>query len=132
MSTTATQAKQVLKGGEFLIKESHAEDIFSRDELNEEQHMIEDMCSDFIEKEIYPNLERIEQKEEGLTVSLLHKAGELGLLGMSIPEEYGGFGKDFITNTVMMETMSRGGSFSVSMAAHTGIGTLPILYFGTE
>ncbi len=130
MSTT-TASKQVLKGGEFLIKETEAQDIFTREELNEEQLMIQDMVSDFIEKEIYPNLERIEKQEEGVTVSLLQKAGELGLLGMAIPEEYGGFGKDFNTNTVMMETMSRAGSFSVSLGAHTGIGTLPILYFGT-
>jgi len=131
MSTT-TATHQVLKGGEFLIKESRAEDIFTREELNEEQRMIQDMVNDFIQKEIYPNLERIENQEEGLTVSLLHKAAELGLLGMAIPEEYGGFGKDFNTNTVMMETMSRAGSFSVSLGAHTGIGTLPILYFGTD
>ncbi len=128
--TTTTQPK-VLKGGEFLIKETKHDDVFTREELNEEQLMIQSMVSDFIEKEIYPNLERIEQQEEGLTVSLLKKAGELGLLGMAIPEEYGGFGKDFNTNTVMMETLSKSGSFSVSLGAHTGIGTLPILYFGT-
>lgn len=126
-----TTATHVLKGGEFLIKESLREDIFTREELNEEQRMIQDMVNGFIEKEVYPVLERLEHQEEGLTVSLLHKAAELGLLGMAIPEEYGGFGKDFNTNTVMMETMSRAGSFSVSLGAHTGIGTLPILYFGT-
>ncbi len=131
MSTT-TQAKEVLKGGEFLIKESEAESVFTREELNEEQLMIQDMCNDFIEKEVIPVYERLEQQEEGLAVSLLAKAGELGLLGMAIPEEYGGFGKDFNTNTVMMETMSKAGSFSVSMGAHIGIGTLPILYFGNE
>lgn len=131
MSTTTSQARHVLKGGEFLIKESHPGDVFTREELNEEQLMIQGMTNDFIEKEIYPNLDRIEKLEQGLTEALLHKAGELGLLGMAIPEEYGGFGKDFNTNTVMMETMSQSGSFSVSLGAHTGIGTLPILYFGT-
>ncbi|HXH20122.1 MAG TPA: acyl-CoA dehydrogenase family protein [Chitinophagales bacterium] len=131
MSTTTT-ATHVLKGGEFLIKESQPEEIFTREELNEEQRMIQDMVNGFIEKEVYPVLERLELQEEGLTVSLLHKAAELGLLGMAIPEEYGGFGKDFNTNTVMMETMSHAGSFSVSLGAHTGIGTLPILYFGTQ
>ncbi len=129
--STDTATKEVLKGGEFLIKDSEAQDVFIREELNEEQRMIEEMCNDFIEKEIYPNLERIEKQEEGLTVSLLQKAGELGLLGTSIPEEYGGFGKDFNTNTVLMEVMGKASSFSVTMGAHTGIGTLPILYFGT-
>src|SRR5688572_2077987 len=130
MSTTSAPTKEFLKGGEFLIKETEAQDVFTREELNEEQHMLEDMCNDFIDKEVYPNLDRIEKQEEGFTVSLLHKAAELGLLGIAIPEEYGGFGKDFNTNTVQMETMGRASSFSVSMGAHTGIGTLPILYFG--
>ena len=124
--------KEVLKGGEFLIKESMSENTFIREELNEEQRMIEGMCHDFLEQEIFPIYERIEKQEEGLTVSLLNKAGELGLLGTAIPEEYGGFGKDFNTNTVVGETIGKGGSFSLSLGAHTGIGTLPILYFGNE
>ncbi len=129
--STETVNKQILKGGEFLIKESEAQDVFTREDLNEEQRMLESMTNDFIDKEIYPNLEKIEKQEEGFVPSLLDKAGELGLLGLAIPEEYGGFGKDFNTNTVMMETMGKASSFSVSMGAHTGIGTLPILYFGT-
>ena len=130
--TTSTQTGQVLIGGEFLIKETNPVDIFTREELNEEQRMIENMCNDFIEKEIVPNLERIEQQEEGILVTLLNKAAELGLLGTSIPEEYGGFGKDFNTHTIQTETIAKSGSFAVTMGAHTGIGTLPILYFGND
>lgn len=120
-----------LKGGEFIVKESKAEDVFIREELNEEQRMIADMCKDFIETEIDPNLDRIDAMEEGLVPGLLDKAGELGLLGMAIPEEYGGFGKDVNTNTVVTELMGGAHSFAVALSAHTGIGTLPILYYGT-
>lgn len=120
-----------LKGGEFIVKESKAEDVFIREELSEEQRMIADMCKDFIETEIDPNLDRIDAMEDGLMVSLLDKAGELGLLGMAIPEEYGGFGKDVNTNTVVTELMGGAHSFAVALSAHTGIGTLPILYYGT-
>ncbi|CAN5429164.1 acyl-CoA dehydrogenase family protein [soil metagenome] len=128
----ATVAKtNALKGGEFIVKESKAEDVFIREELSEEQRMIADMCKDFIETEIDPNLDRIDAMEDGLMVSLLDKAGELGLLGMAIPEEYGGFGKDVNTNTVVTEQMGGAHSFAVALSAHTGIGTLPILYYGT-
>ncbi len=120
-----------LKGGEFIVKESKAEDVFIREELNEEQRMIADMCKDFIETEIDPNLDRIDALEEGLMPTLLDKAGQLGLLGMAIPEEYGGFGKDVNTNTVVTEMMGGAHSFAVALSAHTGIGTLPILYYGT-
>lgn len=128
----ATSVKtNALKGGEFIVKESKAEDVFIREELNEEQLMIAGMCKDFIEAEIDPNLDRIDGMEEGLVPSLLDKAGELGLLGMAIPEEYGGFGKDVNTNTVVTELMGGAHSFAVALSAHTGIGTLPILYYGT-
>lgn len=130
MEATAVKTK-ALKGGEFIVKESKAEDVFIREELNEEQRMIADMCKDFIETEIDPNLDRIDAMEDGLMVNLLNKAGELGLLGMAIPEEYGGFGKDVNTNTVVTELMGGAHSFAVALSAHTGIGTLPILYYGT-
>lgn len=130
METTSVKTN-ALKGGEFIVKESKAEDVFIREELNEEQQMIAGMCKDFIETEIDPNLDRIDGMEEGLVPSLLDKAGELGLLGMAIPEEYGGFGKDVNTNTVVTEMMGGAHSFAVALSAHTGIGTLPILYYGT-
>ncbi|RBL94242.1 acyl-CoA dehydrogenase family protein [Chitinophaga flava] len=124
--------KQALKGAEFLVKESVPEDVFTPEDFSEEQLMIKDMADQFISKEITPIVERIDKLEEGLMPSLLEKAGEQGLLGASFPEEYGGLGKDFVTATIINEGLGAGHSFSVAMAAHTGIGSLPILYFGTE
>lgn len=128
----ATVDKQALKGAEFLIKESVPEDVFTPEDFSEEQLMIKDMADQFISKEITPIVDRIDKLEEGLMPSLLEKAGEQGLLGASFPEEYGGLGKDFVTATIINEGLGAGHSFSVAMAAHTGIGSLPILYFGTE
>ncbi|MCH8903948.1 MAG: acyl-CoA dehydrogenase family protein, partial [Bacteroidetes bacterium] len=121
-----------LKGGEFLVKETDPNSVFIPQEFDEEQRMIADMCREFLDAHIFPNLDRIDAHEEGLMESLLDKAGELGLLGFNLPEEYGGFGKDFVATTLMTEVLGAGHSFPVSMLAHTGIGTLPILYFGTD
>lgn len=118
------------KGGEFLIKETEAKDIFIPEEWNEEQQMIGQTCADFLVQNVWNNLDRIDLQEEGLMPSLLEKAGELGLLGVSVPEEYGGFGKDFTTSMLVTEIMGAGHSFAVAISAHTGIGTLPILYYG--
>src|SRR5215207_8141771 len=131
MSTIAQQQK-VLKGGEWLIKESLPFETFIPEEYNEEQQMVKDMCASFLDTEVLPILDRIDKLEPGLMPSLVAKAGEQGLLGASIPEQYGGLGKDFITSTLVNEGLGGGFSFSVAVAAHTGIGTLPILYFGTE
>lgn len=122
----------VLKGGEFLIRESRPEDTFIPEELNEEQLMVKQMTEDFLKNEIVPNRLRIEKKEPGLTERLLEKAGELGLLGAHMPAQYGGTELDTNTNTVISDMLGPCGSFSTSIAAHTGIGMLPILYFGTE
>jgi alkylation response protein AidB-like acyl-CoA dehydrogenase len=130
MNTTET--KMSTKGGEWLIKESNAADVFSPEDFNEEQLMILDMCHQFLKTEIYPNLDRIDKLEPGLMPSLMEKAGELGLLSASVPEDLGGLGKDFVTSTLVSEGLGGGYSFSVAMSAHAGIGTLPILYFGTE
>lgn len=127
-----TASKTALKGGEFLIRETLAEDIFTPEEWNEEQRMIADTCREFLEQEVFPNLDRIDNMEEGLMPSLLEKAGELGILGISIPEEYGGFGKDFTTGMLTTEVTGAGHSFAVALSAHSGIGTLPILYYGNE
>src|SRR5690606_4250589 len=121
-----------IKGGEFLIKQSKYSEIFIPEEFSEEQKMIVDTCRDLLETEIFPNLDRIDNMEEGLMPSLMHKAGELGLLGVSVPEEYGGFGKDFVTSMLTAEAIGAGHSFAVAFSAHSGIGTLPILYYGTE
>ena len=120
------------KGGEFLIKETEAKEIFITEESNEEQQMIVQTCEDFLKQEVRPVLDRLDEQEEGLAVKLLNKAAELGLLGLNVPEEYGGFEKDFVTGMLATESLGAGHSFSVSIAAHTGIGTLPILYYGNE
>lgn len=129
--STATPAKTTLKGGEWLIKASAPGDTFIPEEFSEEQRMIRDMCDQFLDAEVYPILDKIDSLEPGLMKSLVTKAGEQGLLATSFPEEYGGLGKDFITSTIINEYLGGGHSFSVAIAAHTGIGTLPILYFGT-
>lgn len=128
----AEENKKALMGGEFLIRESEAKDIFIPEDYDEEQRMIAQTCKDFLAQEVTPNLDRIDALEEGLMPSILAKAGELGILGVSVPEEYGGFGKNFVTSMLSAEATGAGHSFSVAISAHTGIGTLPILYYGTE
>jgi hypothetical protein len=120
-----------MKGGEWLIQESSPFETFTPEDFTEEHRMIRDMCDQFLDMEIYPILDRIDNLEKGLMKSLLQKTGEMGLLSASFPEEYGGLGKDFVTSTIVNEYLGAGHSFSVAIAAHTGIGTLPILYFGT-
>ncbi|MFY7965517.1 MAG: acyl-CoA dehydrogenase family protein [Chitinophagaceae bacterium] len=121
-----------IKGGEWIIKESNALETFTPEDFNEEQKMIMDMCHQFITTEVEPVVDALDKQEPGLMQSLMDKAGEQGLLATSFPEEYGGLGKDFITSTLVNEGLGAGHSFSVAIAAHTGIGSLPILYFGTE
>jgi alkylation response protein AidB-like acyl-CoA dehydrogenase len=130
--SVATEVKSLLKGGEFLVKESNPMDIFTPNDLNEEQQMILQATVDFLDSEVMPKHELIEKQEPGLTEELLNKAGELGLLGLAIPEEYGGLGKDFNTNSLVVETFAKARSFTLSWGAHVGIGTLPIVYFGNE
>ena len=125
-----TVEKRAIKGGEFIIKETSAEDIFIPEEFDEESQMIKKSCEDFLAAEVLPKLERIDAQEEGLMPALLDKAGELGLLSVSIPEEYGGFGKNFNTSMLVADAVGAGFSFAVALSAHTGIGTLPILYYG--
>lgn len=120
------------KGGQFLISETNPQDVFIPEQWSEEQLMIAQSCREFIASEVTPNLDRIDKMEEGLMPSLLDKAGELGLLAISIPEQFGGFGGDFNTALLTTEVLGAGHSFAVALAAHTGIGTLPILYFGTD
>ena len=130
MSTT--QTTKTIKGGEWLIRESDPEATFIPEDFSEEQHMIRDMCDQFLETEVFPVLDKIDALEPGLMRSLVEKAGEQGLLATAFPEQYGGLGKDFVTATIVNEYVGAGHSFSVAFSAHTGIGTLPILYFGTE
>jgi len=128
--STSTQKR--FKGGEYIVREQEANEIFIPEEFDEEQKMMADMARDFLNSEVLPILDRIDAQEPGLMEKLLEKAGELGLLATSIPEQYEGFGKDFNTSLLLTEIIGGGHSFAVALAAHTGIGTLPILYFGTE
>lgn len=124
--------KKATRGGHFIIKEVDFQDVFTPEEFNEEQLMISQMATEFLEKEVMPNLDRIDKLEEGLMSTLVGKAGELGLLASAVPEELGGFGKDFNTTLKLTEAIGAGHSFAVALSAHSGIGTLPILYFGND
>ncbi|MES2691304.1 MAG: acyl-CoA dehydrogenase family protein [Bacteroidota bacterium] len=127
-----TTIKKAIKGGEFLIKETDASAIFIPEEWNEEQKMIAQSAHDFLAAEVWPILDRIDAQEEGLMVALMNKAAEMGFLGLNVPEKYEGFEKDFVTGMLATETLGAGHSFAVAFAAHTGIGTQPILYYGNE
>ncbi|HIC85224.1 MAG TPA: acyl-CoA dehydrogenase, partial [Desulfobacterales bacterium] len=124
--------KRIFSGGEFLITDAAPEDIFAPEDFTDEHKMIYETAKDFVDKEVIPNMDRIEEKDKELVLSLLAKAGELGLLGTDVPEEYGGLGLDKVSTTVVGEAMGTAGSFSVVYGAHTGIGTLPIVFFGNE
>ena len=124
--------KKLITGGEFLVKETALENVFIPEELDEEQRMIGETCRDFLETEVLPLIDRVDAQEEGLMRSLLEKSGELGLLGIAIPEEYEGFEQDFITTMYASEVLGAGYSYAVAYSCHTGIGTLPILYYGNE
>ncbi len=128
--TTQTKSTQ---GGEFLIKETDAQDIFIPAEFTEEQRMMAQACQDFIDTEITPHVQEIDSmKDPDLVPAIFKKAGELGLLGITVPEEYGGMGMSFNTSMLIADIIGAAGSFSTTYGAHTGIGTLPILYYGTE
>ena len=130
---TTTDKKAAIKGGEFLIRETEAHEIFIPEEFSEEQKMIQQQCKDFLQKEIFNRLDEIDSmKDPKLMPGLLDKAGELGLLGTSVPSEYGGFGMDFNTTMLVAEVIGAGHSVAVALSAHTGIGTLPIVYYGNE
>lgn len=124
--------RKVLKSGEFLVDEISSNDVFIPEEFNEEQKMIAQTCRDFLETEVYPVIDKIDAPDINLMKSILKKAGDLGLMGISLPEEYGGFGQSFVTQMLAAETIGAGYSFSVAFMAHTGIGTLPIMYYGNE
>jgi alkylation response protein AidB-like acyl-CoA dehydrogenase len=124
--------RKVLKSGEFLVSDADSKDIFIPEEFDEEQVMIAQTCHDFLDAEVYPNLENVEKGDRELMKSLLKKSGELGLMGIALPEEYGGFGQSFVTQMLTAETTGAGYSFSVAYMAHCGIGTLPIMYYGND
>lgn len=122
----------VLTGGAFIIQDTTAADTFIPEDFNEEQLMIRDMCADFLQNELMPKMGSMENQEFDIAISLIEKMGELGLLGTHMPEQYGGMELDTNTNTLICDVMGPSAAFSTTFAAHTGIGMLPILYFGTE
>ncbi len=132
METTMKQAANYKKGGSFLIEVTGADAVFTPEDFTEQHKMIADTTRDFVDKEVMPNVDKIEELNYDLSVGLLRKAGEIGLLSVDIPEEYGGLGLDKTSSMLVAENMGRAGAFAVSHGAHTGIGTLPIVYFGTD
>lgn len=122
-----------LKGGEFLIKQIPANEIFSVEELNEEQKMLRDSAKEFIDREVVPQRERFEKKDYAFTEETMRKLGDMGMLGIAVPEEYGGLGMGFVTTMLACDYLSgTTGSLATAYGAHTGIGTLPIVLYGTE
>jgi alkylation response protein AidB-like acyl-CoA dehydrogenase len=129
---TATTTPQGTKGGSFLLESPRPEDVFTPADLNDDQRLIGQSAEEFVLKEVMPHVKNLEAKKAGLLPELVKKAGELGLLSGGIPEQYGGAGLDKVATTVLTEKLSIYGGFAVTHGAHAGIGTLPIVYFGTE
>jgi len=128
-----TLQKEILRGGQFLVKESKCEDVFTPEDFSEEQIMMKDAVKEFNDREIIAHRERFEAKDYKLTEEVMKKAGELGFLGVAVPEEYGGLGMGFVSTMITCEYISSGnGSLSTAFGAHTGIGTMPITLYGTE
>jgi len=124
---------ELLRGGQFLVRETKCEDIFTPEDFSEEQQMMKDAVIEFVDREIWPNKARFEQKDFALTESCMRKSGELGFLGVAVPEEYGGLGMGFVSTMLVCDYISGAtGSFSTAFGAHTGIGTMPITLYGTE
>ncbi|AXP79509.1 putative acyl-CoA dehydrogenase [Mariniflexile rhizosphaerae] len=127
------EEKDILRGGQFLVKETNCEDIFTPEDFSEEQLMMKEAVTEFVDREIWPNKPRFEAKDYALTESCMQKAGEMGFLSVSVPTEYGGMGMGFVDTMLVCDYISGAtGSFSTAFGAHTGIGTLPILLYGTE
>lgn len=125
--------KNIIRGGQFLVKETKCEDIFTPEDFSEEQIMMRDSVKEFVDREIWPHKERFEKKDYAFTEEVMRKAGELGFLGVSVPEQYGGLGMPFTSTMLTCDYISGAtGSFSTAFGAHTGIGTMPITLYGTE
>ena len=125
--------KNILRGGQFLVKETDCDDIFTPEDFSEEQKMMLESVREFVDREIWPHKERFEKKDYALTEEVMRKAGELGLLGIAVPEAYGGLGKGFVTTMLVCDYISGAtGSIATAFGAHTGIGTMPITLYGTE
>ncbi|MEO2080574.1 MULTISPECIES: acyl-CoA dehydrogenase family protein [Leeuwenhoekiella] len=132
MAETADK-KEILRGGQFLVKETACEDVFTPEDFNEEQKMMKETVKEFVDREIVPNKERFEHKDYALTEEVMRKAGELGLLGIAVPDEYDGLGMGFVSTMLVCDYISGAtGSIATAFGAHTGIGTMPITLYGTE
>lgn len=128
-----TKEKEIVRGGQFLVKETNSDDVFTPEDFSEEQQMMRDSVKEFIDREIWPNKDRFEKKDYAFTEESMRKAGELGFLGVAVPEEYGGLGMGFVSTMLVCDYISGAtGSFSTAFGAHTGIGTMPITLYGTE
>tara|TARA_R110000796_G_scaffold35017_3_gene90136 strand:- start:108868 stop:110673 length:1806 start_codon:yes stop_codon:yes gene_type:complete len=128
-----TIEKDILRGGQFLVKETACEDIFTLEDLSEEQKMMRDSTKEFVDRELWAHWERFEKKDYAYTEECMRKAGELGLLSVAVPESYGGMGMGFVSTMLVCDYISGAtGSFSTAFGAHTGIGTMPITLYGTE
>ena len=131
--STEVENKEILRGGQFLVKETKCEDVFTLEDLSEEQKMMRDSTKEFVDRELWAHWERFESKDYDFTAETMRKAGELGLLGIAVPEEYGGMGMGFVSTMLVCDYISGAtGSFSTSFGAHTGIGTMPITLYGSE
>lgn len=131
--STETIQKDILRGGQFLVKETNCEDIFTLEDLNEEQRMMRESTKEFVDRELWAHWERFEKKDYAFTEECMRKAGELGLLSVAVPESYGGMGMGFVSTMLVCDYISGAtGSFSTAFGAHTGIGTLPITLYGSE
>jgi len=128
-----TKEKDILRGGQFLVKETNCEDIFTLEDLSEEQKMMRESTKEFVDRELWAHWERFEKKDYAYTEETMRKAGELGLLSVAVPESYGGMGMGFVSTMLVCDYISGAtGSFSTAFGAHTGIGTMPITLYGTE
>ncbi len=131
--STETIQKDILRGGQFLVKETNCEDVFTLEDLNEEQRMMRESTKEFVDRELWAHWERFEKKDYAFTEECMRKAGELGLLSVAVPESYGGMGMGFVSTMLVCDYISGAtGSFSTAFGAHTGIGTLPITLYGSE
>ena len=131
--STETTNKEILRGGQFLVKETKCEDVFTLEDLNEEQKMMRESTKEFVDRELWAHWERFEKKDYAYTEECMRKAGELGLLSVAVPEAYGGMGMGFVSTMLVCDYISGAtGSFSTAFGAHTGIGTMPITLYGTE
>ncbi len=131
-TTTAPKTKTKTTGGSFLLEDHNLDNVFTPEDFNEDQQMTAKLAEEFAVNEVLPNVEKIEHKEWAVTRELLKKASEMGLTNADVPAEYGGAEMDKVSSAIIADRMAKCGSFVVSMGGHAGIGTLPIVFFGTE